>query len=257
MKISIITITYNNLVGLKETIHSIMEQGFQDFECIVVDGNSKDSTLEFLENLKDKRIRFISEPDTGIYNAQNKGWKSAIGDYCLFLNAGDRLCHKNVLQDIYLKISRFDLICFDLVLEYDKYSLRRKHPSHMDEKYMSSSSLFHPSTFISRNLLIKLNGYNEGFRIAADYDFFLRAIFDLNATVKVIHYMISVFDTKGISSSVEQAKKLQEERLKCIESLSNEKSRQILLNERKKAHLGFGLFRKRIASFLMHRFNRI
>ena len=86
MKISIITINYQNLEGLKKTVQSVINQTYSNIEYIVIDGNSEDGTKEFLES-QDSNIEYwISEPDKGIYNAMNKGILKAKGDYLLFLN---------------------------------------------------------------------------------------------------------------------------------------------------------------------------
>ena len=96
MKLSIITINYNNAHGLQRTLDSVARQFFADLEYIVVDGNSKDDSLKCLSVFEEKwnagisrvgTFRWISEPDTGIYNAMNKGIRMAQGDYCLFLNS--------------------------------------------------------------------------------------------------------------------------------------------------------------------------
>ncbi len=257
MKISIITITYNNVIGLKSTIESIITQSSSNFECIIIDGASTDETPQYLESLHDTRLRIISEPDSGIYNAQNKGWKLAVGEYCLFLNAGDRLFHHHVIEQVESLLTNQSIVCFDLAFEYDQYSIQKSIPNRIDEKYMSSSSLFHPSTFIFRELLAALNGYNEDFRIVADYDFFLRALFDYNASVKIVHYITSVFDTKGLSSSPESRSKQQEERLMSIHLIKNKKSKQKLLSEFKSSQSLFSIFKRKIITSIQHRFNRI
>ena len=105
-KISIVTVTYNNLIGLKKTIQSIENQSCGDFEYIIIDGLSNDGTREFIaekkETLKHKlqHFLFISEIDNGIYDAMNKGTRYAGNDYILFLNAGDTFYDKDVIEDI-------------------------------------------------------------------------------------------------------------------------------------------------------------
>lgn len=98
MKLSIITINYNNQDGLQKTIDSIVSQSFKDYEWIVIDGGSNDSSREVLERYCDHFTYWCSEPDRGIYNAINKGLEYATGEYIQFLNSGDWLYSKDVLE---------------------------------------------------------------------------------------------------------------------------------------------------------------
>lgn len=108
-KLSIITINYNNAVGLQRTIDSVLSQTYTDFEYIVVDGASTDGSKEILEQLQHSKdvgdiafpLAIISEPDSGVYNAMNKGIRLAHGDYCLFLNSGDYLATPDTLQQVF------------------------------------------------------------------------------------------------------------------------------------------------------------
>ena len=98
MKLSIITINYNNLAGLQKTIESVVSQTFRDFEWIVIDGGSVDGSRELIERYANSFSYWVSEPDKGIYNAMNKGIVVAKGDYLLFLNSGDWLCDEMALE---------------------------------------------------------------------------------------------------------------------------------------------------------------
>jgi glycosyltransferase involved in cell wall biosynthesis len=105
IKLSIITINYNNRDGLEKTIRSVIDQRFTDFEFIVIDGGSTDGSVDNIRKYENKINYWCSEKDAGIYNAQNKGIKKAKGEYCLFLNSGDFLYNEDVLNKI-KKISR-------------------------------------------------------------------------------------------------------------------------------------------------------
>src|SRR5688572_27521016 len=97
-KISIITINYNNLDGLKRTVDSVVNQTWQEFEYIVIDGGSTDGSGAYIES-KSKHFHYwVSEPDKGIYNAMNKGIVKATGEYLLFLNSGDHFFNDTVLE---------------------------------------------------------------------------------------------------------------------------------------------------------------
>src|SRR4051812_11860469 len=103
-KISIITINYNDKEGLRSTIDSVITQSFRDFEFLVIDGNSSDGGKEVLEEYKSHIDYCVSEPDTGVYNAMNKGIRAATGDYLLFLNSGDVLYNNDILARVDMEI---------------------------------------------------------------------------------------------------------------------------------------------------------
>ena len=103
MKISIITATYNSGKTVGDTLKSVLAQTYHDYELLVVDGASKDNTLEVvkkMEPLFDGRMRYISEPDKGIYDAMNKGIDLSVGHFLIFLNAGDTFASATTLADI-------------------------------------------------------------------------------------------------------------------------------------------------------------
>ena len=90
MSVSIITINRNNIIGLKTTIASVLNQKYSDFEFIIVDGASSDGSSDLIAAISsDHRVKWVSEPDSGIYNAMNKGVRMSSKDYLLFLNSGD------------------------------------------------------------------------------------------------------------------------------------------------------------------------
>lgn len=103
-KYSIVTVCFNALEDLKKTIKNIRGQTYSDWEIIVIDGASTDGTLDYLQSVLDKRIRYISEPDKGIFDAMNKGIKRSKGNYIIFMNAGDTYVDDNILHDIDDKI---------------------------------------------------------------------------------------------------------------------------------------------------------
>jgi glycosyltransferase involved in cell wall biosynthesis len=89
MKLSVITINYNNAIGLRKTIESVVNQTFRDYEYIIIDGGSTDGSVDVIKEYADKIDYWVSEPDKGIYNAMNKGVAAAHGEYTNFLNSGD------------------------------------------------------------------------------------------------------------------------------------------------------------------------
>ena len=101
MKLSIITINFNNCEGLQKTIESVVSQSFKDFEWIVIDGGSTDGSRELLEQYADHITYWVSELDKGVYNAMNKGIKVAKGEYVNFMNSGDVYASASILEDVF------------------------------------------------------------------------------------------------------------------------------------------------------------
>jgi glycosyltransferase involved in cell wall biosynthesis len=115
-KLSIITINYNDVLGLKRTLESVTGQIYSNFEYIVINGGSTDGSKELLEKYTDKISYWVSEPDQGIYHAMNKGIEKASGEYLLFMNSGDLFYNSGILKEVVDHISKYDLIYFDILI---------------------------------------------------------------------------------------------------------------------------------------------
>lgn len=168
-RLSIITINYNNLRGLKKTYKSIAMQSFCDFEWIVIDGGSSDGSREFISRQKDAMAWWCSEHDGGIYNAQNKGIEHACGDYLLFLNSGDTLLASDTLDKVFASASDADVIYGDWE-ERKRYGLRRKchSPASVNYYFFATRPICHQAAFI-RSSLLKQSPYDESYSICADW----------------------------------------------------------------------------------------
>ena len=121
MKLSVITINYNNRDGLRQTIESVVGQTYRDFEYIIIDGGSTDGSVDVIKEYADKIDYWVSEKDKGIYNAMNKGVAVALGEYCLFLNSGDTLCHPDVLAQVQKAGTDADIICRNAIIHEDSH----------------------------------------------------------------------------------------------------------------------------------------
>ncbi len=202
MFFSIITVSYNEVNNIGNTINSVLNQTFQDFEYIVVDGKSNDGTYELEKKLlltaRCVNVQISSEEDSGIYNAMNKGIKKANGEWLLFLNAGDSLASSDVLDKINKSIvngENADIYYGDTVFRYKNYSKLTK-PQKISE--IKEHMVFgHPSSVIGAGLM-KECLYDESYRIAADFNFFLRAALN-NARFCYIDYPVSKFELGGCS----------------------------------------------------------
>ncbi|WP_144281803.1 glycosyltransferase family 2 protein [Chryseobacterium echinoideorum] len=219
-KLSIITINYNNAEGLEKTLQSVINQSSKDFEYIVVDGKSSDSSKELIAKNNLYIHNWISEPDSGVYNAMNKGIKMSSGEYLLFLNSGDQLADGNVIEKILPFLRNADLISGNLIYSLnDTPQTIFTPPQKINLAYFLHSFLPHPSTFIKRNLFEKTGFYNENLKVVSDWEFFLKASVIYQAKYMHIDEVISDFDNSGLSSNPENEHLIQQEKQWVYESL--------------------------------------
>lgn len=197
MKLSIITINYNNKEGLQKTIDSVVCQTWHDFEWIVIDGGSTDGSKELIEQYQQHFAYWCSEPDKGAYNAMNKGIDHAKGEYLLFLNSGDTLYDKDVLQKVDdLKLDA-DIISGQVERMDNHHSLRSYDEDILMQLYRDT--LNHQGSFIKRSLFNDLR-YDESLKIVSDWKFWLETIVWRNASVEIIDLIVAKQDMRGISN---------------------------------------------------------
>ena len=214
-KISIITINYNNCEGLIKTIKSVINQTFHDIEYIIIDGGSKDGSVDIIQEYADKIDYWISERDKGIYHAMNKGAAAAHGEYTLFLNSGDELCNPYVINQAIPSSWTADFVSGNVIT--DK-SNKLTSPYEVTMEYFIKGSLPHPSTFIRRSLF-DLRAYDERYKISGDWDFFLYHLIKNNSSYQHIDIDVSLFDTSGISSTTTINKDDEDLKRNAIESI--------------------------------------
>lgn len=198
--LSIITINYNNKSGLQKTIDSVINQTTTGFEFIVIDGNSNDGSKNVIEQYKTKLTYSISEPDTGIYQAMNKGIAKAHGEYLLFLNSGDWLYDCNVVETLQAHLCDTDVISGDINLYHEGKWHLIKSQDKISVDYFLAISLYHQATFIKKELFAKSGLYDESFKMCGDYEFFIRTLLKEDATYKHIPVIVSHFITDGMSN---------------------------------------------------------
>jgi glycosyltransferase involved in cell wall biosynthesis len=215
LKLSIITVNKNNAAGLEKTCLSIISQTYQDFEWIIIDGASQDNSVNIIKKYSHKTAYWVSEPDTGVYNAMNKGINIATGEYLLFLNSGDFLLYPWTLQEVIDEItnSEFaDIYFSDAVLS--TYKVWR-YPQKITLKYLIRRNL-NPQNCLIRRELFKHRLYDESYLFLADWLFLVREIIEYNISLTHIKTKISIYDTGGISSIISkkmlsETKKIQKE----------------------------------------------
>ena len=207
-KISIITVCKNAENAIERTMLSVVTQSCfsENIEYLIIDGASTDKTIEIIQQYADKYpIKWISEPDSGIYNAMNKGIKLATGDHLLFLNAGDYLIHYNVVKLLLNTFvdNEFDVIhgntfCIDVFS--GKYFVRgvKENPG---SDFFFVNTLPHQATFYKKDVFEKFGGYEENFRIISDNLLNKKLLCDHKVSAKYVDQIISVFLNDGISST--------------------------------------------------------
>jgi len=202
MKLSIITINLNNAAGLEKTIQSVINQTFKDFEYIAIDGASTDESVEIIKKYSSGINYWVSEPDTGIYNAMNKGIRKAQGDYCLFLNSGDYLISSTTLQDVFDEINNIaavDIFYSDCIKSDNSIFI---YPDNITINDIIKIGISHQNTLIKRSLFLEHSFYNENLRIASDLEYFLKEIWTYKSKFTKIKTNISVFDINGIGTQL-------------------------------------------------------
>jgi glycosyltransferase involved in cell wall biosynthesis len=203
ISLSIITINYNNSIGLEKTFKSVFAQTWTNFEYIVIDGGSSDKSIDLIKLFNSKIDYWVSENDSGVYNAMNKGILKAHGKYLLFLNSGDTLLNSNILNNVntFLKSDIDILYGNQLVLELDGTLNKCIYPSKLYLSFFFNSSLPHQATFIKRDLFFIHGLYEEKYKIVSDWKFFFDLIIYKNVTYQYIDFDISLFEQGGLNFS--------------------------------------------------------
>lgn len=204
-KISVITVTLNVEDTIEETVLSVLNQTYKNIEYIIIDGKSQDKTVEVIKKYMNKIDHFVSERDSGIYNAMNSGARVAKGDYLYFLNSGDTLANENILEEIVNELSDVDFL-------YGKVRVVGKSTN---KSYIRGAKVprlglrlgmkvKQQSMFIKKEVFNKVGGLNEKYKIAADFDLLCK-ILDNNFSVKRIDTVVCNYDDSGISSDLRKS----------------------------------------------------
>lgn len=200
-KFSIITVNLNNVSGLAATMQSVFNQVFNEYQYIVIDGGSTDGSVHLLEDHKNKLSYRVSESDTGVYNAMNKGIQKATGEYVLFLNSGDFLLDENVLASIAEELNEKDIVYGHILFkDPNGKSWIGVYPDELAFSHFATGSLPHPASFIKRSLFESVGQYDESLIICADWKFFLDAVCKHKVSYRHVNKTVSVFHLDGMSS---------------------------------------------------------
>ena len=214
MKISIITINYNNLAGLQETYRSIIAQTYKDYEWIVIDGGSNQGDKAFLAEHEKDLTYWCSEPDNGVYNAQNKGILHAGGDYMIFMNSGDTFYDANVLSTVFSQFPSADVLYGDWVQRFDDgREVMMNAPHIFSLHFIYSDNICHQAMFIKTSILQRYP-YDEDFKYYADWAKWIELSLK-KIKFQYVPYTICVFMMGGMSQAMTMAqRKAEREKLR-------------------------------------------
>lgn len=208
MKLSIITVCYDSEFFIASAIDSVLSQSHDDIEYIIIDGNSKDNTVSIIKSYDDKVTKFISEPDKGIYDAMNKGLSLATGDVVGILNSDDFYPHCDVIAQVAkafeqnpnvdMVLGNVDFVKADnLCLPVRFYSAFGFSPWKMRFGFMPA----HPAAFMKRSAYENVGSYTLGYKIGADFEWFVRALIAKRLTYVKLNQTLVRMREGGVSTS--------------------------------------------------------
>jgi glycosyltransferase involved in cell wall biosynthesis len=207
LKISVITINYNNSFGLNRTIQSVIEQEYTDFQFVIIDGGSTDGSKAFIESNSKKIDYWISEKDKGVYHAMNKGLAEATGDFCLFLNSGDYFYNEQVLTNITKQLDKKYGMIYGLIEWEHTGSYWNPKRDLKSFEFVFNSLIPHQATFYRVDALRKIGGFKEKYRVISDWASMIDII-NKGFEIKKVDLLISKCEEQGISLNlVKQVKK--------------------------------------------------
>ena len=197
--ISIIIATFNSSRTLAKALESVLEQNFNDWECIIVDGKSTDNTLDIIKEfeLKDSRFSHVSEKDNGIYDAFNKGWKHATGEWVYYLGADDELL-PNAFRELFVhNYDDYDIIYGNIFRKFSEKWIDHKiakDPSILKKSFFGS----HQGMIMKKSVIEKLGGFSLEYRLKADFALVQKAYL-MGYKFKKTPIDFAVFSTGGLT----------------------------------------------------------
>lgn len=216
MKLSIVTINYNNAEGLRKTLASVAAQTYSNIEHVVIDGGSTDGSVEVIKEYVNQCVMhdvlWVSEKDKGIYNAMNKGIRKATGDYCQFLNSGDTLAAPDVTERMMATLYTIhntpytkdvpDILYGDMLkIGLKKPFVDRGTNADVTLNMFYRGCLNHSPAYIKRSLFDEYGYYDETLKICSDWKFYMQSIVLGKATTKHVDIVVTLFDMNGISET--------------------------------------------------------
>lgn len=201
---SIITVTYNSESTIRDTIESVLNQSYKNYEYIIIDGKSTDNTLEIIKEYEVKfegKLRYISEPDGGIYDAMNKGISMTKGEIIGIINSDDWY-EKYALENVMSQYQEYDYtVYYGYMRTVDSMSGKEIRCAIYNHEYIREAMINHPTVFVSKKIYEKFGMYDLCYKASADYDFIIRLVKEKNIKFIKIDQIQANFRTGGISEN--------------------------------------------------------
>jgi glycosyltransferase involved in cell wall biosynthesis len=210
MRVSVITVCKNAVSAIEKTLDSVISQTYPDIEYIVIDGASNDGTLEILEQHQDRIAKIISEPDQGIYSAMNKGIRASSGEYLYFLNADDYLITETTISEVIDYLQRHpdcNVVYGNIQVRHSNGNVTLHQPPKPDKilDELVVGALPHQATFTHKNVFEQLGLFNESYKIAADYEWFLRLTEHQFIQINYMPITVASYNAVGLSGDLEKS----------------------------------------------------
>ena len=203
-KITIITASYNAVSTIEQTISSVIHQDYPNIEYIIVDGGSTDGTVEIIKKYEHYGIKWISEPDEGLYDALNKGVQMSTGDYIEIIGADDALNGPHIISRIVdVMAPDTDILCGQELLVSESAKTQRicTNVHARNRREYRGGMVPHAAMFVRRELLLRYP-FDTHYRITADYKFFLQCYYDETIRIQYSDEKVAFFSLSGISSNL-------------------------------------------------------
>lgn len=244
IKLSIITINRNDAEGLRKTIESVLAQTYRDFEYIIIDGASTDGSVDIIRAsaLQAEGLTYTwkSEPDSGIYDAMNRGVRKATGEYVLMLNSGDYLIDEHVIERIIPELDGTDIIQGNVIMERKGATIINRGYGKSDISFIDvmGGKFVHQASFCRRDLFDRYGFFDESYRINGDTVFYAKCLGFGNATFRYVDQTIAYFDTTGISADPDgKYRKLRKEEDERYAQMFSSRMRELVDKESPKIKL--------------------
>nr|WP_320039518.1 glycosyltransferase family 2 protein [uncultured Bacteroides sp.] len=223
VKISIVTVTFNRAHVIKDAIEGVLKQNYKNYEYIIVDGKSKDNTVELLKEYEtrfDGRMRWISEPDKGLYDAINKGIKMATGDVVGIINSDDYF-HRTDTFDVIAKAfenGQTEAIYADEEDVNEENGKRFRYSGSFFSTWMYRIGMMpsHPTFYAKKDLFEKYGYYKLGYKIAADFELIMRFAYVNKVKMKYVPEAILTFRLGGVSTNLKNKMLLNKETVRAL-----------------------------------------
>ena len=221
MKISIITVSYNSDETIETTFQSVANQSYDNIEYIVVDGGSKDGTLDLIEKYAFTISKWVSEPDKGLYDAMNKGIEMATGDVIGLINSDDLFCDNEAIKkvvEVFNSDVNLDSVYADLyyVSQFNTNNIVRKWVTSKQRKFKYGWHPAHPTFYIKKKVYEQYGLFNLNFKLAADFEIMIRFLEKYKITTKYLKHFLVKMRLGGETNK--SLKNIYKQNLECIKA---------------------------------------